>query len=81
MKQYYVHFAENAGDALPDLNKWNLRKADSYEAAAIGALKRVLPWEGVLFAHVHGLQDPKHENGMPLICHTFELRIEGRNEK
>lgn len=74
-KTFFVHFATDALAAIPPLNEWREIYADNHTNAAMKALQGHVPFNGSLFAHVHGKMEPKHENGMPMICRTLELRI------
>jgi len=76
MKRFYVHFTENPVKEIPALKTWRTVNAETHRDAALVALKKRLPWQGLLWAHVHGYKDPKHANGMPMVCQTLELRID-----
>ena len=75
MKRHYVHFATDNKAALPPLKTWRTVYADNYTGAVISALRKQMPWEGTLWAHVHAHKDTRYKNGMPVFCQTFELKI------
>jgi hypothetical protein len=72
---FYTLITKEKTNEIPPLNHWGIAQADNYEAAAIIAIKKIVPWEGMISVHVHKVTDPKHTNGMPLTCHSFNMEV------
>ena len=74
-RRFYTHFADEERAAIPPLKHWHVVLAQTYREAAVKSISKRLPWNGVLYCHIHAIDDPKYRNGMPITCQTLKLKI------